>query len=586
MLKLKSKIVIIFFIFILTIFYSAPNFYSEHPSIIIRSEKNIDDIFVLKISKFLKQKNIKIKNIYFNKNNKKLLILKFYSTESQFLAYDLLNAKDFPVNLSLKLISNSFEIFEKFNAFPIKLGLDLRGGVHLLLKVNIKSIIKKINQFNVNIIIFYLKNNNINYTLKTSKSHKIIEIKFLDKIDIINIKHFLKMNVFDFSIIECSENSIKLKLLFIKKIEVINHSIEKIIGILSKRISELNISDFVINKSGLNRIVVEIPGIQDISYAKQILGKTATLKFMLVDNGEDFYKKKNISKIFYDDKDMPFLLKSDIVLTGEDIIRANFNVDSFLNEPCVDVILSKSAGKMFNKITSKNIGNFMAIVYQDFILENNQEFIKESIINIAKIMTSLNDKFQITGLTMHEAKELAILLRSGSLPTSLIIIEEKVIGPVLGEKNVIQGITIILISFVVIFLFMIFRYKLFGFLASISLILNIFLLIAFISFFSITLTLAGLAGIALIIGISIDANILIFERIKEEKNNIELGFKNAYRSIFDSNVTTFLMGGILYIFAIGPIKIFALTLCFGVLSSFYSSVFVTKTLIDLIKEGI
>lgn len=593
MIKIKYKLWTIVIIFVFSILYSFPNFYGENPVIVIKKNDNIDNEKILiDIENQLKIKNIKNKFILSKKNE---LIIKFFSTEDQLNIFESLKDNyGIYADISLNIMSDSkYKFFEKISAYPMKFGLDLRGGVSLLIQINLKD---NINDFLKSRFFFLkekIKSNDIIFdNLKITKEN-LVEINFFSKSD---LKKFIeKINLFndDFNIVS-EKNLLLILCLNNKKLnEITLQIINKTKHVLLKRINELGIVDSVVQTKGKRNIIIEIPGIQDIARAKNILGKTATLEFMLVDNEhnvDQVIKGKTIknSKIFYTDKKIPILLKNKSILSGESIIYASSGFDQIRNKPCVNIKLGKKNIKSFEEITKKNIGKQMAIIYKESFLNENKivEF-KEVIISIATIMSTLSRDFQITGLNLQESRDLSLLLRSGSLPASISVIEEKIIGPNLGERNITNGIISVFMSFVFMLLFMLFRYKNFGLIACFGLVSNLLLLISIMSIVGTTLTLPGLAGIALTLAMSIDANVLIFERIKEEENKekniysaIKKGFKNALTSIIDSNLTTLLIGIILFIFSYGPVRGFAVTLSIGILTSIYSSVFVTQTMIN------
>lgn len=585
---LKIKFFFIFFVILFSFLYFLPNTYRDMPSLVISSDKLIDDKFVFNILEILKKNSFVLKQKKIDNN---ILFLSFSSTEDQFKAYELLVSRRLPINISFTILENNNYFLSFIGAKAMKLGLDLRGGVYLVLNVHFEYIIKNYLKDKIELIKNFALENNLNCTIKRNADTFYVVIKNDNYFDVFLKFCNDKLNSFDF--LKLSDNSFSLKLKEKVKLSLIDSAVDKTFNIINKRIIDIGFFDFILRKSGLNNIVIELPGIQDISYAKKILGKTATLKFMLVDDLNNFSNNNNIlkknlkSNIFYTKNGYPFLLKKDIIIDSSSIISAFFSVDSKFNKPCVNVRLSSDVHSFFRNFTINNIGKYMAIVYKDYLIDDNgKRYSNEFIVNVAKIMGVLIDSFQITGLSLNEAKDLSLLLRSGSLPTSVSIIEEKIIGPSLGEENISKGLNIILISLFSIFFFMVFRYGFFGIVGILSLFFNLLLLLALMSIFSVTLTFSCLAGIALTIGISIDANILIFERINEEKNNynnidyISSGFDNALRAILDSNLTTLLVSIILYIFIVGPMKSFAIVLSIGLFTSFYYSIFFTKFFLD------
>lgn len=569
-----KKLNIIIIIFIISLIYSYPNIYGEDPAIIIKNYQITQE----EINNSIKNSNVKIKS---TKYTDKELIIRFFSTEDQFLTFEKIkNIKNIDAYQNI-LNSEKTKYFEKINAYPMKLGLDLRGGVHLVTKINTKQPIKKEINETVKKIKRATKIKDLE--IKNNKIIKILKNKDIDSIS--QIKSLTELNEkFD---IKNEEKYISLTLNKEYKKEIKNNIMTKTLSVLTNRLNELSISETIIQRNGTNKITIDLPGIQNIEYAKNILGKTATLDFMLLAEKNEKMKTKTL----HDKEQRRIKLKNKSIIKGEAIIYASSGFEHTFNKPCVNIKINENAAKKLNKTTIKNIGKPMAIIYKESYIKNNKEEIKEEIISVAKIMSPLNEQFQITGLNIQESKNLALLLRSGSLPTTLSIIEEKIIGPSLGEENIKNSIKSLTLSFIIIALFMIIKYKNLGLISTIALITNITLMISIMSILNVTLTLSGVAGIILTIGMSIDSNILIFERIKEESkisSNINIivknGFTNALSSITDANITTLLMALILFLIGAGPIKGFAIALSLGIITSIYSSLIVTKNIINFLIE--
>lgn len=579
-MTLKKKIYIIFFIFFISILYSFPNFYGEDPSIIINKNYFVNDNFILSVEKKLFDNNIKFNSISLEDNSN--LVIRFFSTEDQFNAYDFLKRDGFS-NLSLNILeSKRMLLFKKVGIKPMKMGLDLRGGVYLLVKINVTSNIKNSLKLDVVKLVGFLKSKKISYKLIKIRNNNTVIIKFFSSVNStdLNVLSYINLN---FNVLLMEKKFIifslnKKTITNIRK-DVVNQTI----FIFNKRINELGISDSIVRKHGKKNIAIEIAGIQDIVRAKKILGKVATLKFMLVDPE----MKSESYKVFYEKKNFDIFLKNEVILTGDSIVYASAGFENVFNKPCINIKVSSKDIKRFENLTRNNIGNLMAIVYKEIVINNNVEEVKEHIISVATIMNALSNEFQITGLNLQESKDLALLLRSGSLPASIFIIEEKLIGPTIGEENIKNGIIAIFMSLFFICIFMLLRYSFLGVLSILVLFMNVFLLIASMSLIGVTLTLPGLAGIAVTIGMSVDGNILVFERIREEiKGNkdllscIESSFNGAYSSIIDANLTTLIAGLVLFILGNGPVKGFAIVLSIGIVISIYSSIFVTKSLLN------
>lgn len=582
MISLKYKLYIIFFIFILSFLFSYPNFYGENPSIIIPFDNyKKNDFFNLIESKLHKEKF----NFYsIDIEDRVGLVIRFKSTDEQFNCYEYLKKNGFS-NISLNILeSKNISRFKFFGIRPMKMGLDLRGGIHLVVKININNNVN--NNLKVDIFDFikFLSSKNCIYKKIKVRKNNTVLIKFDS--DLIKLDESIFDYVsFNFNVLKKGRNFIIVSFNKKKFLELRKQVVEQTIFVFNRRINELGISDSLVVSRGKDNIVIEISGIQDIDRAKKILGKTATLKFMLVESE----KTHDSYKIFSEELNKIIFLKPDIILTGESIVNASASFENTLNKPCINVKISSKNVEKFEEITRKNIGKLMAIIYKESVFNFGKEEIKEKIISVATIMSSLSREFQITGLSSQESKDLALLLRSGSLPAAVFISEEKLIGPTIGEENINDGFNSVLYSFFVVFLFMMLKYKRLGLISNFVLVLNILMLVAIMSIIGVTLTLPGLAGISVTIAMSIDGNILIFERIIEEfskKNDliysIKCGFDGAYSSIVDSNLTTLIVGLVLFMLGDGPVKGFAMTLCIGILTSMFSSIFITKSIIDFL----
>lgn len=589
MMALKYRLGILILFFICSVVYFLPNIYGESPAIVLKTSKHIDSLFIDDFNRMLDVEKVKYKKMFYENGN---FIIKFYSTTDQFKVYEILNSKNLPARMYLSMLDNNPSFLKKINATAMKLGLDLVGGVHLLLKINIKDKVKEISEFHIHYIRDYMKYKEKAFKVTKSLNYNYYKLIFKNKEDRMLAFYFIKNNITVFNIVEAKSNFLKLTIKKDMCLNLKSELIDKTIDILSKRIYELGIGNFILKKNGLNKISIELPGVQNVNYIKSMISKTSNLRFMMV-NDIRYSKNKQLKKNdylnsidLYTEKGGSVLIENKEVLSGRSVISAISSTGNFL-KPSISITIKKSEVKGFTNLTKYNVGNSMAIVYTENVIVNGRERPKDVVVNIARIMETLGENFQITGLTLQESKDLALLLRAGSLPSSIFVIEERVVGPTLGEENIKYGLTIIILSVICIIIFLLIKYRMLGVIASISLILNILLIGALMSIVNVVLTLPSLAGIALTVGLSIDANVLIFERIKEEskinKNYIENGFKNAFSSIFDSNLTTLIIGLVLAMFATGPIQGFAITLSIGIFTSFYSAIFVTRVLIDCFK---
>ncbi|MDP2763128.1 MAG: hypothetical protein Q8O27_01265 [Enterobacteriaceae bacterium] len=464
----KSKCIIIIILLLLSVLYALPNINSEDNAIIISSnENNINQNFIDELKSKFELNNVKNKSILLGNDN---IVILFKNTEDQFNCYEFMNSnfnKNFNITLNILPSKNHF-ILNKIGAYPMKLGLDLKGGVYLLIKINTKKNIKHIFKSTSTEIKNKLRENDIKFTTTNFSTYKTIALSFRSETDT-NLAYKILMHHFtdlEINIGEKSKNELLININKNKKAEIKNNIINQTISILSNRINELGISDSIIQKNGKDKIIIEIPGIQDITRAKNILGKTATLNFMIVDaeNAINYSINGKIpsqSKIFYDKNNRPILVKNKIILDGNSIINASTGFDSQFNKPCINIKLGGNNISLFELTTMQNIGNQMAIIYKEahikkIMKKGNikiKEIVTEKIINVATIMSTLGTNFQITGLNIQESKDLALLLRSGSLPATISIIEEKIIGPTLGVKNTKDSIKSVAISFLVILVF-------------------------------------------------------------------------------------------------------------------------------------
>lgn len=387
--------------------------------------------------------------------------------------------------------------------------------------------------------------------------------------------------------------------------ELQNFALQQNITTLRKRVNELGVAEPVIQRQGTDRIVVQLPGVQDTARAKELLGATATLEFRLVDEQGDAFAAESSGntpigdKLYYERNGTPVLLKSRVMLSGEYITDAASGIDQDTATPAVFITLDGKGSRLFSKVTGDNIKRLMAVVF----IESKTEYFKdeqgqlqsrsrkvEEVINIARIQDQLSKRFQITGLdTSREARKLALLLRAGALAAPMNIIEERTVGPSLGQQNIDQGKNSVVLGMLLVMIFMVLYYRVFGLVANVALITNLVLIIAILSMIpGATLTLPGIAGIVLTVGMAVDANVLIFERIREELSNgnspqasIHAGYAKALSTIADANVTTLLAAIVLFTFGTGPIKGFAVTLSIGILCSMFTAILVTRALINL-----
>jgi len=579
----RWKYFLVSLVLLTSIIYSLPNLYHSKPAIEIGLEG-------INVSEIIKTINHPEDSIVYNDKN---LTLLFDDTESQLLSYDKLRKTNLLSRYSLTSYIDLPNWLKSINAYPMYLGLDLKGGVHFLLQVDKDNIEKNLLREIENDVKSILIENKYRY-MSFIKNDNKVEIKFSADKPIEGILSTINNQVPNLDIIKKTEKDIVV-LQIMPSLELINNDVKsalaKNLTILRSRVDELGVSQPILQKQGQDRIIIQLPGLQDSTRAKGILGSTATLEFRLTKGTQDdWYNSRingaptvNSSKLYKMRDDTPILLSRKVIVGGADIKGANSGFDADTNSPAVFVNLSDYGASKMLDITNKNIGNRMAVVF----VEKN----KSEVINVAVIREAFSKRFQITGLNMDEAQDLSILLRSGALSAPMEIVEERTVGPSLGESNILAGKNSMYFGLFLVALFMLIYYRLFGFIANIALIANIVIIVAILSLFQATLTLSGIAGIVLTVGMAVDANVLIFERIREEIANgsspnasIYSGYQKAFSTISDANITTLIAAIALLTIGTGAVKGFAITLVIGILSSMFTSIVGTRALVSFIYE--
>ena len=492
------------------------------------------------------------------------------------------------------------------DAKKMNLGLDLKGGVHFLMEVDIDEMISSKSKKLSSDIRSELRKEKIRYRNFNNQLTNI-SIDFVDNDNYQKAKELIN-NTYQntFEIIKNENHKMLLTISDKTLNELRIAAIKQNTTTLRNRVNELGVTEPIVQQSGKTRIVVELPGIKDTTRAKEIIGATATLEFRMLDENSDPYAAADSdemslnSKLYYDNSGQPVLLKRNIMLTGENIVDASSGFDRN-SRPSVNITLDGAGAKRFADVTDKNIGKAMAVIFieskaeQRVISGERKRITKkyETVISIATIQERLSKSFQITGLdSSEEARDLALYLRAGSMAAPMYIVEERTVGPSLGADNIEKGKISVIIGLLLVLVFMLYYYRVFGLFANSALVINILIIVSIMSLIGATLTLPGIAGIVLTVGMAVDANVLIFERIKEEIRNgstplasIELGYKKAFSTILDANITTLIASIILFIFGTGPIKGFAVTLSIGVISSMFTAIIVTRILADTVYEN-
>ncbi|OYY74270.1 MAG: protein translocase subunit SecD [Gammaproteobacteria bacterium 28-57-27] len=600
----KNLIVVLMLVF--GVIYALPNLYGEDPALQISARATAITLAdQQRVTGLLQQHGVPIKQAAIVNDQ---VLVRFANTEDQLKAADLMRkelGRAFIV--AMNLAPNTPGWLSALGAKPMYLGLDLRGGVHFLMEVDMDTALKQMRERMVEDVRGYLRNEKLRYQLVAAEGSDVV-VRFADAAEREAAKAILSRQYPDLEWSEREEGKLAFVVgRFSEKAILAERkaALEQNITTLRNRVNELGVSEPIIQQQGDERIVVQLPGVQDTVRAKEILGATATLEFRLVDGTPTEWEEAAKTGqtpagalLFQQRGGQPVLLKRQVIITGNQIVDASSGIEQQSGSSAVFVNLDGKGAKRMSDITSQNIGKPMAVVFienkVETVEENGQMVKKKSVvqevINIATIRDQLANRFQISGLgSSKEARDLALLLRAGALRAPIEIVEERTVGPSLGADNIKAGVTAAVIAFVAVALFMILYYSLFGVFANVALFVNLVLIVAVLSLFTATLTLPGIAGIVLTLGMAVDANVLINERIREELRNgntpqaaIHAGYERAFATILDANLTTLLAALALFAFGSGPIKGFAVTLSIGILASMFTAIMVTRSLVNLI----
>jgi preprotein translocase subunit SecD len=583
------KYLLVLIVFILGLVYTLPNFYGESPAVQIlplRANLKADNALLQRVDEALKSANLRAEGIMLDPTSVKA---RFDNTDNQLKARDVLQSKlgdDYMVALNLQ--SRSPQWLTAMNARPMYLGLDLRGGVHFLLQIDMKGALDKAVEAFSGDIRSALREQNIAYS-GVNREGKSVTIKFRDTETRSKGSAELKQRFGSLVFTDKDAGNEILLLATLNPQEekrVQEFAVQQNLITLRNRVNELGVAEPIIQQQGVDRIVVQLPGVLDTAHAKDILGRTATLEVRLVDDEHKFVDGAAVpfgTEMFKDRDGSMLLLKKGVLLTGERINDAQPGFDNRTNEPAVHINLDSAGTRKFKEATRENVGKRMAIV----LFEKG----KGEVITAPVIREEIGGgRVQISGqMNTKEANDISLLLRAGALAAPMEIIEERTVGPSLGADNIVRGFHSTQIGFIAIAIFMVAYYLMFGAVSVVALGANLLLLVALLSMLQATLTLPGMAGIALTLGMAIDANVLINERIREELRNgntpqasIFAGYEQAFRTILDSNITTFIAGFALFMFGSGAVRGFAVVLCLGILTSMFSAVLVSRALVNLI----
>jgi preprotein translocase subunit SecD len=603
----RWKIALVAIVLCIGIFLALPNLFGEEDALqLVADRAAVTDSDRAAVEQILKDKGVTPSGVFLEQGR---LTLRFSSKQDQLKARDLIGeARPNQFTIALSQASRVPAWMRSLGLAPVKLGLDLRGGVYLVYQVDVQGAVKQLLDRHEQDFRSSLRNAKVAYQdVVADYAQNRVRVMFHDADSFAKGKAAIladsrNLNLTDITVAGSPALELQLTPQDIKERET--YAVQQNIVILRNRLNspELAVSEPQVAREGVDRIAIQLPGLQNSAEVKKILGKTATLEFRMVDETNNPIEAAATgrvplgSKLFYTREKQPVLLKRDVVVTGDQLTDATFQ-PSTQDGAAVSVGLdSRGAAKML-KNTSENIGHLMAVVFIDRSREKNAQGVEvdrttEEVINRATIRGVFSNNFQITGVNPIEGRELALLLRAGGLAAPLTPVEERAIGPSLGADNISKGIKAMEFGMLAAFLFMLIYYKVFGLIADLALAANVILLTALLSIFGAALTLPGIAAVVLTVGMAVDANILIYERIREELRNgvtpraaIAAGFEHAWSAIYDSNITAFIAGFVLWMFGSGVIRGFAVVLVLGIFTSVFTSVMGTRAIVQLIYGG-
>ncbi|WP_417225285.1 protein translocase subunit SecD [Amphritea sp.] len=586
--------------------YAAPNLYPDDYAVQLsgtRESNIVNQPLLDQVKQALQQANVSVKG---DELTDKGGLIRFKDSRSQLEAKEIISRTlgDSYV-VALNLAPTTPEWLRAVGAGPMKLGLDLRGGVHFLLEVDMVSAVAQRLDVYVSEIKTKLRTEKLRYRSVDHREDGSLELKFSTADVRDQAESLLRKDYTEFLINNDDKDGafyVTINLAESKIREIEDYAIKQNLTTLRNRVNELGVAEPLVQRQGRNRIVVQLPGIQDAAAAKRIIGKTANLEFRLEATTDA--SRATTETYEFRDQSRDATLEKDIIITGASVSNAQSSFDEN-GQPQVNISLDAKGGQMMNRTTRNAIKRRMAVLFVEHKSRTLYEtvdgeqvakripYVEKRIISLATIQSVLGASFRITGLdSATESSELALLLRAGALAAPIYFVEERTVGPSLGEQNIELGMMSVQIGFACVLLFMVAYYRVFGLLANIALTFNLMMLLAVMSILSATLTLPGIAGIVLTVGMAVDANVLIFSRIREELKNglpaqsaISAGFDRAFSTIFDANITTLLAAVILFAMGSGPVKGFAITLSVGILTSMFTAIMVTRMLVNLTYGG-
>ena len=592
----------VFVVIILGVWFALPNFYGEDPAVVIAKENGLafSQLETSDIEEYLQEINSGYKSI---KRQEKQILIRYDQVEEQLSGSDSMRAyMGRSATVALTFAPRTPNWISRFGLKPMSLGLDLRGGVHFKFQVDLDSAIEqRLNQYIADIN-KALIDKRIRRNIK--KQGNVISIELSDPEDLSRARSLIREIDPLLEIktvpgktspglqVEMTQDQLKQRRDF---------AIQQNILTMRNRVNELGVAEPIVQRQGLDRIVVQLPGVQDPTQAERILGATATLEFRMVCENESAFAAEAKGRapigceLFVDRVGNPVLLKKKTIVSGDQLIDASQTFSE--GRPAVSIRLDNKGSKSMLETTKRNLNKLMAVLFiqqRQETKERDGQFVTSSVlekevINIATIRGVFSSQFQITGVSVVEARDLSILLRAGALAAPIFKVEERTIGPSLGQDNINRGFQAILIGLAMVVLFMIFYYKGFGLIANFGLLINLTLVMALLSLLQASLTLPGIAGIVLTVGMAVDANVLIFERIKEEirignspQASITAGYQKAFGTIADANITTLIAALVLFTFGTGPIKGFAITLTLGIITSMFTAIIASRAIVNFV----
>ncbi|HKX55592.1 MAG TPA: protein translocase subunit SecD [Xanthomonadales bacterium] len=582
------------------VLYALPNLYGEDPAVQITPARGLELPLALPAAV---EDALVVEKISFKSSQQvgNRILYRFNSPEDQLLAADAIKkALGESYVVALNLAPSTPEWLRRLGGKPMTLGLDLQGGVHFLLQVDMDTARGQQLDRYVDDIRAALRDEGIRYVSVRREGNGLLVLlrseEDRNRTDSI-LKSDQSLVGLQISETRVGENfGLSATVLEQQLIELQQTALQQNITTLRNRVNEIGVAEPIIQQQGADRVVVQLPGVQDTVQAKTIIGSTATLEYRAVDEQNDAFTAAQTgrippeSRMYNDNNQQPILLKKRLIVSGDQLIGASSGFDQQTGEPQVSVTLDGVGAKRMLDFTRENVGNRMAVV---FIEQKPGGKKTEEVISVAVVREPFGKRFQTTGLdSMNEASQLALLLRAGALAAPMEIVEERTVGPSLGADNVAQGFRSVIIGFAIVLLIMATYYRLFGMVANFALLANVVLLVSLLSMLGATLTMPGIAGIVLTVGMAVDANVLIFERIREElrigntpQASIRAGFDKAFSTIADANITTLIAAFVLFLFGTGPIKGFAVTLSLGIVTSMFTAIMVSRAIINLTVGG-